>query len=373
MKILVVGPFGSPQRDEAIARGFRECGATVMECSYGDVLYSTNLLTRIQLRLSAGPVCQVLAKRVSQAAQQFQPDVILFRRPLEFTPAMLRYIKKQTPALLASFNNDDPFSPAYKDRRWRMLRAAVPLFDLHFAFRRRNIEQYKAHGAKAVALWEPFYSPWLHRPLIDSESLNANETAILFAMHAERDARRDAVVGLRQAGLKVDVHSWNWGREFGEDDARAFSVMPPIWGDDYVRAVGNSMATLCFFSKQNGDELTSRVFEIPACGGLLAAERNERIGQLFKGGEEAILFTGIGDLVGQLCQLSKNPVRLRQMKKNARARLLADRHSVVDRCADAMAAMQQVQEEKTISPGTEMIERKVTSSGVKSKNSTAII
>jgi len=286
-------------------------------------------------------------------AEQFNPDVIFFRRPLEFTPAMLRYLRRHTKALFASFNNDDPFSPAYRDRRWRLLREAIPLFDVHLAFRRRNIEQYKAYGAKVAALWEPFYSPWLHRPLVNDRSTNSGEAVILFAMHAERDTRREAVLSLREEGFEVRVHSWNWDREYGENDAHAFSVMQPIWGDEYVQAVGRAMATLCFFSKQNRDELTSRVFEIPVCGGLLVAERNERIEQLFKDGEEGVLFSGTRELVERMRELRENPDKVTQMKRRGRDRVLASRHSVVDRCADALQVLRQVKaRDENIEPVT---------------------
>lgn len=342
INILIVGAFGSPQRDEAISRGFRECGARVADCSYGDILYSTRLLMRAQLKFMTGPVCHKLANRVRRAAEQFRPDVIFFRRPLEFTPAMLKYIRRHTRALLASFNNDDPFSPVYTDRRWRLLREAIPLFDVHFAFRRRNVEQYRAHGAKVVALWEPFYSPWLHRPLVSDRSPNSGEGMILFAMHAEQDARREAVRRLRDEGFEVRVHSWNWRREYGEQDARAFSVMQPIWGDEYVRTVGEAMATLCFFSKQNSDELTSRVFEIPACGGVLVAERNERIEQLFRDSEEAVFFSDTSELIERMRELRKNPDKVTRIRHQGHERVLSSRHSVVDRCADALEVLQQV-------------------------------
>lgn len=336
MKILVVGTFGSPQRDEAIARGFRECGAEVSECGYGDLIYSRRLFTRIQFRCSFGPVCFQLAARVRKAAQHFRPDVILFRRPLEFTPGMLRYIGDGCDAILVSFNNDDPFSPSYTDRRWRNLRAAIPLFDAHFAFRRRNIEQYMEYGARAVALWEPFYSPWLHRPLVEDNAWVAHGKELLFAMHAERDERRDAVLELIKADIPLRVYSWNWHKLFGKKEASALNVLQPIWGDEYVRAIGNAMGTLCFFSKQNNDELTSRVFEIPACGGLLIAERNERIEKLFRDGEEAVLFSDVPELINRVKALRNNPDLVARIRRQGRQRLYSSRHSIADRCADAI-------------------------------------
>jgi spore maturation protein CgeB len=342
VKILIVADFGSPQRDEAISRGFSECGAEVSECRYGDILYSDNILVRAQLRFAIGPVLNKLTSRLCQAVDSVQPDVIFFRRPLEFTAKMLRQIRQRSKAVLCSFNNDDPFSKSYSDRRWRGLRAAIKEFDIAFAFRRSNIAQYKQYGARVSELWEPFYSPWLHRPLVEDNAGAGHNGRLLFAMHAEPDLRREAVLSLVGAEIPVDIHSWNWASVFGQKDAIALNVAPPIWGDEYARAIGNAMGTLCFFSRQNNDELTSRVFEIPACGGLLIAERNERTMELFRDGEEAVLFSDTGELVERVRELRKNPDKVTQMKHQGRERVLSSRHSVVDRCAAALNVFRQV-------------------------------
>lgn len=342
MKILIVAPFGSPQRDEAISKGFSECGAEISECRYGDIVFSDDIFVRAQLRFAIGPILRTLTARVCQSVESVRPDVIFFRRPLEFSSEMLRHIRQRSNAVLCSFNNDDPFSKSYNDRRWRCLRAAIKEFDVTFAFRRSNIVQYKQHGARMSELWEPFYSPWLHRPLVKDDAGFKHNSKLLFAMHAEPDLRREAVLSLVGAGIPVDVHSWNWRSVFGQKDAIALNVAPPMWGDEYVRAIGNAMGTLCFFSRQNNDELTSRVFEIPACGGLLIAERNERIMRLFRDGEEAVLFSDTSELVERMRELRKSPDKVTQMKHQGRERVLSSRHSVIDRCADALEVLRHV-------------------------------
>jgi hypothetical protein len=305
MRILVVGPFASVQRDAAIAEGFRRAGCEVSECGYGDILFSGQLASRVQLRLAVGPVFARLTNRVIAAAKSFRPDVVLFRRPLEFSAKMIRTIRAAHPAIYASFNNDDPFSDDYRDVRWRTLRRAIAEFDVHFAFRARNIDQYKAAGARNVALWEPFFTPWLHFPMSSTSSVE--DFHLLFAMHAEADERRDALLSLLAAGIRVDVHSWNWTAVFGEVEANRLGVKPPIWEADYVRAIGNASATLCFFSKQNNDELTSRVFEIPASRGLLLSWRTPRLEALFKDREEAFFFSSVDELMSIVQQLKSYP------------------------------------------------------------------
>lgn len=335
MKILVVAPFGNAQRDPAISEGFRQLGCEVAECSYGDLLFSGRFLARLQFRLATGPIFHELTERVINYARSFRPDVVLFRRPLEFSSKMIRKIRAAHSAIYASFNNDDPFSDAYRDVRWRTLRQAIPEFDVHFAFRARNIDQYKLAGARHVALWEPFFTPWIHcPPRVRPEA--ADEFHLLFAMHAEPDERREALHALLSEGIHVEVHSWNWAAVFGEVDAKAVGVKPPIWEDAYVNAISKAAATLCFFSKQNNDELTSRVFEIPASRGLLLSWRTPRLEALFRDREEAFFFSSKDELLSIVRQLVADPQLIENTKQRGYERLLASRHSVVDRCEDAL-------------------------------------
>jgi len=334
MKILLVGPFASLQRDAAIAEGFRQSGCNVYECGYADLLFSGRFFSRVQLRLAVGPIFNLLTQRVIIAARSFKPDVVLFRRPLEFSAEMIQTIRTAYPAFYASFNNDDPFSNVYRDVRWRKLRRAIPEFDLHFAFRESNLDQYKLAGARNVALWEPFYTPWIHFPSVyKSTSENFH---LLFAMHAEKDERREALLFLLAKGVPVKVHSWNWADVFGEAEANNIKVKPPIWEEDYVRAISKSAATLCFFSKQNNDELTSRVFEIPASRGLLLSWRTPRLEALFKDREEAFFFSSNEELLAIVQRLRQDPKCIEDTKERGYKRLLASRHSVVDRCMDAL-------------------------------------
>jgi len=332
MKILLVGPYGTLHREEAIEKGFSELGANVRACKYGDILFNRSIISRIQFKIGFGPVFKKIEKRVCRAIGEFQPDVIFFRRPLEFNQWALKRLKSHTDALFVSYNNDDPFSENYKTPSWYLLRKAIGEFDIHFAFRKRNIAEYYALGAKKVYLWEPYFVPWLH--LVDKEPDNNGK--IFFAMHAENDSRKEGLEKLISNGFDLDVHCWNWAKVFGKESVNIFNVKPPLWGMKYVQKITESMATLCYFSKQNNDELTSRVFEIPAAGGLLVAERTNRLREIFVDGEEVLLFSNTKELIDKCLFLQKNPDKVLQIKKNGRNKLVAGKHSIIDRCQMAL-------------------------------------
>jgi hypothetical protein len=337
MKILLVGPFSGKQRESAIGEGFRQNGCDVFECSYGDILYSSSLLNRIQLRIGVGLVNFKLVKRVQQAASMFKPDVIFFRRPLEFNESMIADIKKKSNAIFVNYNNDDPFSKAYDaNSKWRKYRKTIPLYNITFSFRRKNIAEYLEYGATNAFLWEPSFSPWIHRPLVSREAWIRYNSMILFAMHAERDERRECLLELNRLNYNVHIHSWNWATEFGKLESKLLNVQQPIWEDQYVEKIGNSMATLCFFSKQNNDELTSRVFEIPASLGLLVSKKNERLESIFKNGQDAFLFDSTSELIDILDFLKRNPDRVTKMKVAGYNTIVNGQNSIVDRCEMAI-------------------------------------
>lgn len=342
MKIMVVGSFGSAQRDAAIAEGFRRCRCAVVECGYGDLLYSSSLGVRLQHKFGWGPVYQRILERVITSARAERPDIVLFRLPVEFSAPMLRDLRRSHPAIYAAFNNDDPFSRSYAGNKWRRFRDAIPEYDIVFAFRSANLAQYREAGAKRVALWEPFYSPWIHHPVPAEGGATDGGFRILFAMHAERDERRAALIALREAGYDVRVHSWNWHEVFGRSEARRLDVRPPVWEADYARAISDASATLCFFSKQNNDELTSRVFEIPACGGLLLSWRTKRLTEIFEDRSEAFFFSSIEELLEVSRALAKSPALVERTKQRGMRRLATSRYSVVDRCEDALSVLRRV-------------------------------
>jgi hypothetical protein len=337
LKILLIGAYGSLHREVAIEAGFKKIGMEVDSFQYGDILFDKSLISRLQFKIGIGPVFLKIEKKLIKKIKNFKPDVLFFRRPLEFSKYSLIRIRKITNALFVSYNNDDPFSKKYNSLRWYLLREAISLFDIHFAFRRKNLLEYKQKGAKNVYLWEPYFVPWLHQK---QHKLFFNNNKLLFAMHAENDQRRKALLALKKDNFLIDIYCWNWKNIFGNKDYSTLDIKKPIWGEDYVLAVSKAMGTLCFFSKQNNDELTSRVFEIPASGGLLITEKTDRILELFVDMKDAVIFSTIDELM-QKCQLLRENLELvDQIKRNSYKKITEGEFSVVDRCKMAVEIFQ---------------------------------
>ena len=94
---------------------------------------------------------------------------------------------------------------------------------------------------------------------------------------------------------------------------RIFSKLLPVKYfnvDEYRNAISNSLCSLCFFSSLNDDIITTRVFEIIACGGVLIAQRKGFVEKIFIEGKEALYFSSKEELLNKILFL-KNNIHLR--------------------------------------------------------------
>lgn len=99
--------------------------------------------------------------------------------------------------------------------------------------------------------------------------------------------------------------------------------------DRLAKAIANAKVSLGFLRKENRDDYTQRTFEIPACGGVLLAERSRRHCEYYREGEEAEFFESAGgaELVSKLQVLLRENTRREQIRTAGRQAVLAGKHT----------------------------------------------
>lgn len=331
-RILQIGEFETPQYDEAMARAFESLGHTVRRFKHYDYRRPKSLFDKVQNRLLTGPNYWRLWRDVLVAAEEFKPDIIYYRRPNELPPKVMVELRKTTGAIVVSYQNDDPFGLDRHKHFFKNFHRTIPYYDVHFVFRTLNIEDLRKSGVKDVEVLLPYYVAEMHhdRTLSDIEKERFRADAI-FLGHGEADNRVDAFNGLIEAGLGLKLGGSGF-EKYAKGHPHERLLPASYYGKDiYSQAIKGANCALCFFSKLNRDVLTTRVFEIPACGGVLVAERNQTIETFFKDKEEAFFFSSTDELVG-IVQLLKNDPQLREaVAQRGRERLLNGKHEVHDR------------------------------------------
>ena len=137
---------------------------------------------------------------------------------------------------------------------------------------------------------------------------------VLFITHAEKDIRGECFDTLISNNINTKLHSHNWKKVYPKTDINL--ILPPIYGELYNISIYSAIVTVCFFSKLNQDKLTMRVFEIPACGGLLLCERNDVVTKIFIENEEAYYFTSPKEFFEKILFIKNNNIEINRVRIN---------------------------------------------------------
>jgi len=96
-------------------------------------------------------------------------------------------------------------------------------------------------------------------------------------------------------------------------------------------AIANSLCSICFFSSLNKDIITTRVFEIIACGGVLLAQRKGFVEKIFIEDKEALYFSTKYELLEKINYLKNNLETRMKIANSGYKKLLKTNNSVANR------------------------------------------
>ncbi len=302
MKILVAGDGRSKIHEKAVAKSFRELGHDVSEFHWNQYFRGTGIgriFNRIEERLIIGPSILRLNKAFKNTVLVNKPDALFIYRGVLVSSQLIAFFKEKLPNMvIVGYNNDDPFSPTQSPFAWRKFRRALRFYDLVFAYRPSNVNDYLAHGAPRSQVLKPWYSKELHYPVsLNETDRRTYECEVAFIGHFEPDGRAELLSLLLSEGINLKLFGPMEPKFSGWDLAvknnpRLKTILPTqmLWGEEYNKAILGSKITLCFLSKLNRDKYTRRCFEIPAVGGFLFSEYTDELASMFTEGKEAEYF-----------------------------------------------------------------------------------
>ena len=93
-------------------------------------------------------------------------------------------------------------------------------------------------------------------------------------------------------------------------------------------------------SKLNRNATAGRIFEIPACGTLLLAERNPVLAGLYEDGQEAVFYSTPQEMIEQARYFLDHPEERQAIAAAGRRRCQANRCSWRDRVAQVLRELQ---------------------------------
>jgi hypothetical protein len=282
---------------------------------------------RVLARIMRGPAVREFNADLVRLVRRFRPDLVLVFKGRFVHPRALRQIRELGVRTYCfypdvSFRVHGPLIPrALREYDWIFTTKRFGLTDMR--------EQL---GVTHASLIHFAYDPDLHRPLELTPSDRVRfecEVSYIGTWSPKKEALLGELVR-RRPRLRLKVWGEQWWRAT-TDELKPYLGGHEVAGEDFVRAICGSAINLSIMSEARrgssmGDQVASRTFSVPACGGFVIHERTAEVLRLFKENEDIVCYDGIDELVDRVDQYLSTPQRRREIADRAR-RLVMRHHS----------------------------------------------
>ncbi len=339
MKILFVGDLSSYARARQRFLAIQDLGHLVEGRSWVHLEtelipgYKPNAWKRIRRKIGY-PLDEVgINQALIPHIASFQPSLLWIEKATTILPSTYRCIKQQFPQLKIFYYSEDDIY--LFDNRSIYLKRSLPLFDIVFTTKPRNVQELPRIGARNVVCIFQAYDRNVHRPISLSEEEQQRWGAdVSFVGFFERD-RAEQMLYLAEQGIKVRIWGFNW-QGWANKHPNLLVEGRPVFNEDFVKVLNATQINLNFLRKSNRDRHTSRSLEIPACQGFMLAERTDEHLALFEEGKEAEFFGSLEELYEKTRHYLIHETSRRQIAKTGRERCIDSGYSHRDRLQEML-------------------------------------
>ena len=269
------------------------------------------------------------ARRV---ASIFRPQALFVFKGNSVHPDIIRFYKERgTPCV--NFYPDVSFAV-----HGRYIPRALPLYDHVFTTKSWGIMDMKSQlGLKNVSFLEHGFDPEIHRPLPLTDEDHRRYGCDVVFIGTWSPKKEELLASLRRRLPRVRLKVWGiyWQNSRSPELLQSI-VGDEIIGEEYSRALQASAICLGILSEKrkgasSGDLITSRTFNVPACGAFLLHERNDEAVKYFAEGKEAAFFGSKEELVEKVEYYLNATDERKNIALEGRQRCLTSAYSLDDR------------------------------------------
>jgi len=346
MKILVTGDFHSEIHEKAFCRSFSEIGHEVHQFSWSDYFKGypygkekeknvfKSFYYRFQNKFLFGPVIDRINKDLLVKAKQIKPDLIFIYRGTHIYSRTILELKNGG-VIIFGYNNDDPFGKNYPKYFWHHFKKSIPYYDHIFAYRGKNIEDYRKIGFNKVGLLRSYY---IKEKNFNIENLVSEKYVcnVIFVGHYENDGRDELIKRIIDEGIDFKLFGSEWRK------SKYYNIFKNKFGEirvleeDYNLALNSAKIDLVFLSNLNNDTYTRRCFEIIAAKKFMLSDYSDDLNSMFESGKEADYFKNSDELIEKIKYYLANNEKREEIAKAGYNRLIKDRHEVIDRAKEVI-------------------------------------
>ena len=303
MKILYFGTADPNSTGRFYAKALQDLGHSVQ--TFDPNYFETkNLVQKIAVKVTKAPIKSRIAavgEALVALCRQTKFDWLFVLSENYLDPEYLETIRKENPGMLLTFHShDNLFCKGIL--KSNCFFQSLPLYDVAFTNKTQNVSRYLELGAQRSYFVPSAYEPSIHKPVPPEKSLYGNMFDVTFV--GTYDGSRDKY--LEAVGWER-LHVWGngWTRYSGYFPNRGEITSRAVYANEFADVVSHTKINLGLLREEADDRHTIRTFEIPACGGLQLAPRNDEILSFYDEDKEIVCFGSLDELKEKVGRLEK--------------------------------------------------------------------
>jgi len=315
------GDFRAGTSERGLADGFRRLGWAVHEVDRRNFGFGggRSLVVRGVSRLMRKADEAAYRKGVLETCHDLHPDLFFSVKGVGVTRDLLQQVSAEG-ARSSIYYPDLTFKHANVDV------ASFDQYDLFVTSKSFQVSWLRARlGAGRVAYVPHGYSDAIHQPEVDGVDEQDYRADVLYAgnhsPYKQRWLQRLLDIAT-EIDLAVAGNRWREQKSRLRLPARAF--LGELQGVSYCRAIQLARINVAFhFGPTDSDWqdlVSTRTFEIPACGGFMLHIDNEEVREFFEPGREIDVFSTAEELHDKITFYLSRPELRRKMIERASAR-----------------------------------------------------
>jgi len=324
MKVLIVGSGVRGGTTLSVCGAFKQVGVKT-EFIDSERYFKYFFLNRVFNRFHKIPKYWGTKKFndiVIKKTKEFSPDFILFLKPILITPLTVEKLKKIT-KVFSWYPDYIRFTKTGSTDFFN----SIPLYDCHFSFNFENSKELLKMRAKNSIFLPCAADPDCHSllPVSEKEKQELGADVIFLGTYA-KEKRSDYLEHLCNDGYDIKIYGNDWGKHPKDSCLwkKGCIQSKALYCSDMSKVFNSGKVILSFVREHNKDTISCRTYEIPVSGGFMLHQRNEKVVEAFKEGEEADFFSSYEEMKGKIDFYLENDELRKKIAQRGRERTLRE-------------------------------------------------
>jgi len=238
--------------------------------------------------------------------QLYKPKYFIAIKGLNILPLTLKLFPSDV--MKINWNLDDFDNMKNSNNQ---LIESIKQYDLIISPKKELFDRYKSIGAKKLLFIENYYLNSYHTDLKLKKIYN-------ISFVGSWSKKRERFIRSVSKKYKVHVFGNSWSKI---KINKNLVCNENVEQHQYVEIVNKSKISLNFFTDENNDTSNLRLFEVPACKGLLLSEFSKRASEILTPNKDAFFFKNENELIEKISfilnmkEIELNKIRINGFKK----------------------------------------------------------